>query len=123
MVLDQLIVTIWIKKKIITEQDADNYLLEKLISLEIIKSLDEIVGVGHRLVHGKDKYASSVVITDEVVNDLLAFKDFAPLHNPANVLGIEAFREVLPNVLMVGVFDTAFHQTMEKETYLYPVPY
>ena len=103
--------------------DAVKILLEKLISLEIIKSLDEIDGVGHRLVHGKDKYASSVVITDEVVNDLLAFKDFAPLHNPANVLGIEAFREVLPNVLMVGVFDTAFHQTMDKETYLYPVPY
>ena len=103
--------------------DAVKILLEKLISLEIIKSLDEIDGIGHRLVHGKDKYASSVVITDEVVNDLLAFKDFAPLHNPANVLGIEAFREVLPNVLMVGVFDTAVHQTMDKETYLYPVPY
>lgn len=103
--------------------DAVKILLEKLISLEIIKSLDEIDGVGHRLVHGKDKYASSVVITDEVVNDLLAFKDFAPLHNPANVLGIEAFREVLPNVLMVGVFDTAFHQTMEPEDYLYPIPY
>ena len=110
-------------KRLKNHTDAVKILLEKLISLEIIKSLDEIDGVGHRLVHGKDKYASSVVITDEVVNDLLAFKDFAPLHNPANVLGIEAFREVLPNVLMVGVFDTAFHQTMDKETYLYPVPY
>ena len=103
--------------------DAVKILLEKLISLEIIKSLDEINGVGHRLVHGKDKYKESVVITDEVVNDLLEFKAFAPLHNPANVLGINAFREALPNVLMVGVFDTAFHQTMDEVSYLYPVPY
>lgn len=103
--------------------DAVNILLEKLISLNIIKSLDEIDGIGHRLVHGKDKYKESVVITDEVVNDLLEFKDFAPLHNPANVLGIEAFKKVLPNTLMVGVFDTAFHQTLKEENYLYSVPY
>lgn len=103
--------------------DAVKILLDKLVTLNIIKSLDEIDGVGHRLVHGKDKYKESCLITDEVVNDLIAFKDFAPLHNPANVLGIEAFREVLPNVPMVGVFDTAFHQTMDEEAYLYPVPY
>lgn len=103
--------------------DAVKILLDKLVTLNIIKSLDEIDGVGHRLVHGKDKYKESCIITDEVVNDLIAFKDFAPLHNPANVLGIEAFKEVLPNVPMVGVFDTAFHQTMEEEAYLYPVPY
>ena len=106
-----------------THTDAVKILLDKLVSLNIIKSLDEIDGVGHRLVHGKDKYKASCLITDEVVNDLIAFKDFAPLHNPANVLGIEAFREVLPNVPMVGVFDTAFHQTMDEESYLYPVPY
>ena len=106
-----------------THTDAVKILLDKLVTLNIIKSLDEIDGVGHRLVHGKDKYKESCLITDEVVNDLIAFKDFAPLHNPANVLGIEAFREVLPNVPMVGVFDTAFHQTMEEEAYLYPVPY
>ena len=103
--------------------DAVKILLDKLISLNIIKSLDEIDGVGHRLVHGKDKYKESCLITDEVVNDLTAFKDFAPLHNPANVLGIEAFKEALPTVPMVGVFDTAFHQTMDGEAYLYPVPY
>lgn len=103
--------------------DAVKVLLEKLVDLEIIKSLDEIEGVGHRLVHGKDKYLESVIITDEVVNDLELFKDFAPLHNPANILGINAFKEVLPNVNMVGVFDTAFHQTMDKTAYLYPVPY
>ena len=106
-----------------THTDAVKILLDKLVTLNIIKSLDEIDGVGHRLVHGKDKYKESCLITDEVVNDLIAFKDFAPLHNPANVLGIEAFKEVLPNVPMVGVFDTAFHQTMDEEAYLYPVPY
>ena len=106
-----------------THTDAVKILLDKLVTLNIIKSLDEIDGVGHRLVHGKDKYKESCLITNEVVNDLIAFKDFAPLHNPANVLGIEAFREVLPNVPMVGVFDTAFHQTMDEEAYLYPVPY
>ncbi len=103
--------------------DAVKVLLDKLVALEIISSLDEINGVGHRLVHGKDKYSESVIITDEVVNDLEEFKEFAPLHNPANILGIKAFKDVLPEVPMVGVFDTAFHQTMDKETYLYPVPY
>ena len=106
-----------------THTEAVKILLDKLVSLNIIKSLDEIDGVGHRLVHGKDKYKASCLITDEVVNDLIAFKDFAPLHNPANVLGIQAFKEVLPDVPMVGVFDTAFHQTMDEEAYLYPVPY
>ena len=103
--------------------DAVNILLDKLISLGIINSLSEIDGVGHRLVHGKDKYNSSVIITNEVINDLMNFKDFAPLHNPANVLAIKAFKEVLPDVLMVGVFDTAYHQTIEEENYLYAVPY
>ena len=116
-------------EKITQEVEMNNHteavkiLLHKLVDLEIIKSLDEIDGVGHRLVHGKDKYANSVIITDEVLNDLDLFKDFAPLHNPANILGINAFKEVLPNVPMVGVFDTAFHQTMSEEAYLYPVPY
>lgn len=109
--------------ELVTHADAVRILLEKLIDLNIIGSLEEIDGVGHRLVHGKDKYSSSVVITDEVIADLENFKDFAPLHNPANILGIQAFREVLPDVLMVGVFDTAFHQTMEAASYLYPVPY
>ena len=98
-------------------------LLERLISIGIISSLDEIDGIGHRLVHGGDKYKTSVMITDEVVEDLRKYSDLAPLHNPANILGIEAVRKVLPNVPMVGVFDTAFHQTMEKKEYIYPVPY
>lgn len=111
------------KVEMANHEDAVHLLLERLIDLNIIDSLDEIDGVGHRLVHGKDKYSSSVVITDEVIQDLDNFKEFAPLHNPANILGIKAFKEALPNVFMVGVFDTAFHQTMDKISYLYPVPY
>ena len=103
--------------------DAVNILLDKLTDLNIIKSLDEINGVGHRVVQGKDVFAESVIITDEVMEKLDGIKGFAPLHNPANMLGIEAFRNVLPGVPMVAVFDTAFHQTMNKDTYLYPVPY
>jgi len=103
--------------------DAVKVLLDKLVTLNIISSLEEIDGVGHRVVHGKDKYSKSVIITDEVIEDLIEIKEFAPLHNPANVLGIKAFREVLPEVLMVAVFDTAFHQTMSEEAFLYPVPY
>lgn len=98
-------------------------LLGKLVSLGIVNSLDEINGVGHRLVHGADKYKESVIITDEVIEDLKKFTPLAPLHNPANVLGIEAVKAVLPNVPMVGIFDTAFHQTMDKVSYIYPVPY
>lgn len=104
-----------------THHDAVKILLEKLTDLGIIKSLDEINGIGHRIVQGKDKYTDSVIITDEVINDIELFKDFAPLHNPAHVLGIRAFKEVLPDTPMVAVFDTAFHQTIDKENYLYPV--
>lgn len=102
--------------------DAVNVLLDKLINLKIVNNLNEIDGIGHRVVHGKDKYNKSVIITDEVIKDLDEFKAFAPLHNGPNIVGIKAFKEILPNTLMVGVFDTAFHQTMEKEAYLYPVP-
>ena len=98
-------------------------LLDRLISIGIIKNLKEIEGVGHRLVHGADKYNKSVIITDEVVEDLKKYSELAPLHNPANILGIEAVKKALPNVPMVGVFDTAFHQTMEPVQYIYPVPY
>ena len=113
------------KKKIElnTHTDAVKILLEKLISLEIISSLNEISGVGHRIVQGKDLYSESVLITDEVINNIDKIKEFAPLHNPAHLLGIRAFKEVLPNVPMVAVFDTAFHQTMDEEEYLYAVPY
>ena len=106
-----------------THTDAVKMLLEKLVDLGIIKSLDEISGVGHRIVHGGSKYSESVLVTDEVIEDIGNLKEFAPLHNPAHLLGINAFREVLPDVPMTVVFDTAFHQTMDEVSYLYPVPY
>ena len=106
-----------------THTDAVKILLDKLIALEVIRSLDEIKGVGHRIVHGGSKYSESVFVTDQVMADIEEFKDFAPLHNPAHLLGIKAFKEALPDVPMVVVFDTAFHQTMDEVTYRYPVPY
>lgn len=102
---------------------AVSILLEKLVSLGIIESLDEIDGIGHRIVSGGDRYSQSVLVDDKVVSDLIELKDYAPLHNPAHVLGINAFREALPNVPMTVVFDTAFHQSMSPVSYLYPVPY
>lgn len=98
-------------------------LLEKLMELQVISTLEEIEGVGHRIVHGGDKYTKSVMVTDEVIDDIIRFSDFAPLHNPAHAICIKAFKEVLPKTPMVVVFDTAFHQTIEKARYLYPVPY
>ncbi|MFD2654618.1 acetate kinase [Gracilibacillus thailandensis] len=98
-------------------------LLDKLTSFGVIKSLDEIDGIGHRVVHGGEKFNDSVVITDEVIKEIEEVSELAPLHNPANLTGIRAFREVLPNVPSVAVFDTAFHQTMPEQSYLYSLPY
>ena len=105
-----------------THTDAVNILFDKLITLGIISSLEEIDGVGHRIVHG-GKYSQSQLVTDEVIEYMESITDFAPLHNPAHVLGIKAFKEALSKVPMVVVFDTAFHQTMPEENYLYAVPY
>ncbi|MGQ0419683.1 acetate kinase, partial [Bacillus sp. HC-Mk] len=102
---------------------AVNMLLKKLTENGIVKSLDEIGGIGHRVVHGGEKFADSVLITDEVLADIEELSDLAPLHNPANVVGIKAFQEVLPNVPAVAVFDTAFHQTMPESAFLYSLPY
>ena len=103
--------------------DAVKILLDKLIELKIINSLEEIDGIGHRVVHGGDKYTDSVVVSDQVLEDIIRFSDYAPLHNPAHAVCIKAFREVLPNTPMTVVFDTAFHQTMAKDRYLYATPY
>lgn len=103
--------------------DAVNILLDKLVSLKIVNSLNDIDGVGHRVVQGKDVFENSVIVDDEVMKKLDTIKYFAPLHNPANMLGIEAFRKALPNVPNTVVFDTSFHQTMDPVDYLYPVPY
>ncbi|WP_010630435.1 acetate kinase [Sporolactobacillus vineae] len=98
-------------------------LLDKLVSLKIIHSLKEIDGVGHRVVHGGETFNDSALVTDEVIKKIENLSDLAPLHNPANLVGIRAFRQVLPDVPEVVVFDTAFHQTMGSEAYLYSVPY
>lgn len=112
-----------VEKELPDHAEAVKILLEKLIELGVIATLEEIQGVGHRIVHGGDKYTESVMVTDEVVDDIIRFSDFAPLHNPAHAICINAFRKVLPNTPMVVVFDTAFHQTIEKARFLYPVPY
>ncbi|WP_414834885.1 acetate kinase [Bacillus altitudinis] len=98
-------------------------LLEKLIEFNIIKDFNEIDGVGHRVVHGGEKFSDSVVLTDEVINDIDQLSELAPLHNPANVVGIKAFKQILPDVPAIAVFDTAFHQTMPEQSYLYSLPY
>ena len=105
--------------------DAVNFVIEKLTDAEVgvIKSLDEIDAVGHRMVHGGEEFAGSCIITDEVIKVVESCNDLAPLHNPANLIGIAACKEVMPEVPMVGVFDTAFHQTMPKKAYLYGLPH
>ncbi len=98
-------------------------LIDELLENKVIESLDEIKGVGHRLVHGGEKYASSVVINDDVIKTVEELSDLAPLHNPANLIGVRTFIDKIPNAIQVGCFDTAFHQTMEKREFLYAVPY
>ncbi len=103
--------------------DAVQVLIDELLEHKAVESLDEIKGVGHRVVHGAEKYKESVLITDEVIQDIVDMTKFATLHHPGNLAGIKALKEALPNVPMVAVYDTAFHQTMPKENYIYPVPY
>lgn len=89
----------------------------------VISSLDEIGAIGHRVVHGGEKFSKATVLTEEVLEKIKECNDLAPLHNPANLIGIQSCREIMPNVPMVGVFDTAFHQTMPPKAYLYGIPY
>ena len=107
-----------------THTEAIKIVLDSLTSPEygVIKSLAEINAVGHRVVHGGEKFASSTVITDEVIKVIEECNELAPLHNPANLIGINVCRELMPGVPMVGVFDTAFHQTMPPKAYLYGLP-
>ncbi|MBE5923864.1 MAG: acetate kinase [Lachnospiraceae bacterium] len=106
-------------------KSAVSFVLEALTDSEhgVINELSEIGAVGHRIVHGGEKFASSVVITDEVIKAIEECNDLAPLHNPANLIGISACRELMPNTPMVAVFDTAFHQTMPAKAYMYGVPF
>ncbi len=104
-------------------KDAVNLLLHHLLEYKVISSLDEIEAVGHRIVHGGNKYSKSIEIDDAVEAGIESICPLAPLHNPGALKGIRAFREAIPNSCNVACFDTAFHQTMEAATYLYPVPY
>ena len=114
-----------IKNPAYNHVDAIKFTLEQLTNPEykVIDSLDEIEAIGHRLVHGGEKVSEPVIINDEVVKILEECTDLAPLHNPACILGINACKEVMPDKPMVGVFDTAFHQTIPEERYIYPIHY
>ena len=115
-------------EKIKKEVELDNhktavkYLIDELLTNKIIVSLEELEGIGHRVVNGGE-YNKSIIIDDEFLNVFPNYFELAPLHNPVNMVGIEAFKEYLPNTLMTAVFDTSFHQTMKKTEYLYATPY
>ncbi|QBO35358.1 acetate kinase [Periweissella cryptocerci] len=110
-------------------EDIDNHeqgiekLLQALLDLEIVANFDEITGVGHRVVAGGEWFNHSVVVTEEVLEKIDRLAAYAPLHNPANAMGIRVFQKLLPNAISVAVFDTAFHQTMPNVNYLYSLPY
>ena len=108
-----------------THKEAIQMVLDALVNPKsgAVASLAEIDAVGHRVVHGGEKFAASFVLTDEVLAQVEECNDLAPLHNPANLIGIRACQELMPNVPMVGVFDTAFHQTMPRKAFLYGLPY
>lgn len=111
------------EKSMPTHKEAVAYLLEDLVDMGIVSSLEEIEGVGHRLVHGGEEFTKPTLLNEEVIERISKYNEFAPLHNPANLLGVKAFMDALPGVINVGVFDTGFHQTMDMEHYLYTVPY
>ena len=103
--------------------EAVDVLLKELIETGIIQSLEEIEAVGHRIVHGGSLYSKSIVLDNNAIGAIKNISDLAPLHNPANIIGVETFRDAIPTSVQVGCFDTAFHQTMDKVDYLYPIPY
>lgn len=111
------------EKDLPNHEVAVNTLLDELLLNKVIKSFDEIEAIGHRVVHGGEKYTKSVIVDDEVKKAIRDLSDLAPLHNPANLMGIETFCKLLPNAKNVAVFDTAYHQTMPPSSYIYPVPY
>ncbi|MEO3991217.1 acetate/propionate family kinase [Pseudocitrobacter cyperus] len=104
-------------------REAVALLLEKLLGHNIIRSINEIEGIGHRVAHGGESFKDSVLVTDETLAEIERISDLAPLHNPVNVVGINVFRQLLPNAPAVAVFDTAFHQTLEAAAYIYPLPW
>ncbi|AXV42145.1 acetate kinase [Staphylococcus warneri] len=128
--MDDSIFTILVEGEKLTEvrdikdhEEAVNLMLEKFKEHHIIEDINEIQGTGHRVVHGGETFPKSVVVTDEVEQQIEALSELAPLHNPANLMGIRAFRKLLPEIPHVAVFDTSFHQTMPEQAYLYSLPY
>ena len=110
------------EKYLKTHTDAVDVMLDELIKHKVVESLDEIKGVGHRVLHGGEKYSDSVLIDEEAIKSIEELTKLGPLHHPGNLAGIKAMQKALPNVPMVAVYDTAFHATMPKENYMYPVP-
>ncbi|RQM95928.1 acetate kinase [Staphylococcus warneri] len=128
--MDDSIFTILVEGEKLTEvrdikdhEEAVNLMLEKFKEHHIIEDINEIQGTGHRVVHGGETFPKSVVVTDEVEQQIEALSELAPLHNPANLMGIRAFKKLLPEIPHVAVFDTSFHQTMPEQAYLYSLPY
>ena len=114
-----------IENPVPTHDEAIKLVMEQLLHKDygVIKSLDEIDGIGHRIVHGGEKFKKSVLVTDEVIKGIEECSDLAPVHNPGALMGIKACQRLMPDKKMVTVFDTAFHQTIPEERYLYPIPY
>ena len=106
-------------------EQAIKFVLTRLVNPHygVLENLEELAGIGHRVVHGGEKFTKPVIITDEVMDEIEKCSELAPLHNPAAILGMKACKKLAPNIKMVAVFDTAFHQTLSKERYIYPIPY
>jgi len=117
--------TVELKKKIPDHETGIGFILSMLADRQkgVVSSVDEIEGVGHRVVHGGEEFTASVIITPEVINSIQKYADLAPLHNPPNLMGIIACKKVLPHATQVAAFDTAFHHTLPPKAYLYAIPY
>ena len=112
-----------VEQKFATHQEGIDLLLQKLTELKIINDFSEITGVGHRIVAGGEYFTDSVLIDDDVLDKIESLIEYAPLHQPAHIMGIKAFKKALPNATAVAVFDTSFHAGMPEENYLYSIPY
>jgi len=111
------------KVNLVDHSVAVSKLIEELLENKIVESLDEIEGVGHRILHGGSEFTASLILDENILERISKYNELGPLHNPANIMGVRAFMKVLPNVKNVGVFDTTFHQSMDEREFLYPVPY
>lgn len=111
------------EREVSNHEQAVKILTEELLENKVVSSLDEIEAIGHRMVHGADKYQTSTIIDEEVIKSSEELIELAPIHIPANLTGVRAFQKIIPNATAVAVFDTSFHQTLPKQAYIYPVPY